>query len=81
MDTETKWSSNHQILLRYFQLYPLISSLELADVDDLISEEQCSDVKRLCDKLSELESMEKKLQDPNTTFSDARVLFEAFLNT
>lgn len=76
-DCETRWSSTFQMMKRYIALRPAIAQLDLPEIDDLLPpSHHHNEVVHLCQKLEELESITKKLQNPSVTLWDARILFD-----
>lgn len=76
LDKDTQQSSTYTMLERCILFYTFFSGLELPDVNDFASVKQTSHVEALCQKLSDSDSIIKKLQDPAVAQADVCILFD-----
>lgn len=78
---ETRWSSTYTMLSRFLELLPFLPRIDDDDVQLLIpSDQQNTEIRELCVKLAELDSVTKTLQNASTTMADVRALFDAVLD-
>eukprot|EP00171_Calliarthron_tuberculosum_P003101 IDg3101t1 len=78
----TRWSSTHDMIVRYVRIREFLPNLESEEIDSLfLSPSENRRVDAFLQQLSPLESVTKMLQREETTVSDTRALFDAVINS
>lgn len=73
----TRWSSKYRMIERYFRLEEYIKKMDDDELNMLIpSGRELSDLKNIKKELAELNEITLKLQDPNISMLDVRLIFD-----
>ena len=76
----TRWSSTFVMLNRYLQIRQFIGLLHISGIEELmLTPTEEKEAEKLCQMLSDFDSVTKALQSNTVTLSEVRVLFDSII--